>query len=193
MTNKAFVTPSPAKNSVHLSGGHSESELFMTAQNDGARHTRTVSQRQGINYMFKTASEATNLYRRNSARRSKNNIRTLQTDPSKMSSARNLNVEEEVFDSLVQPSEKILSTHFNQDCSCLAISTNFGFKVFSLLHPQKVVKLYENKDLGVVSLIAMQFRSNIIAVVTRSQNLENLYTEVDRKSNYNTQGYNSTR
>ena len=143
--------------------------------------------------MFKTASEATNLYRRNSARRSKNNIRTLQTDPSKMSSARNLNVEEEVFDSLVQPSEKILSTHFNQDCSCLAISTNFGFKVFSLLHPQKVVKLYENKDLGVVSLIAMQFRSNIIAVVTRSQNLENLYTEVDRKSNYNTQGYNSTR
>ena len=51
-----------------------------------------------------------------------------------MSSAKNINVEE-VFDSLVQQNEKVLSTHFNQDCSCLAISTNLGFKIFSLLHP----------------------------------------------------------
>ena len=61
----------------------------------------------------------------------------------------------EMIDSFAKVPEKVLSTHFNQDCSCLAISTNLGFKVFSLMHPNKIVKLYENKNLGVVSLIAM--------------------------------------
>ena len=86
-----------------------------------------------------------------------------------------------MFESFSKIPEKVLSTHLNQDCSCLAISTNLGFKVFSLLNLNKIVKLYENKDLGVVSLIAMQFRSNIIAVVTRSQNPENLFNEINLK------------
>jgi len=84
--------------------------------------------------MFKTANKERNMHRRSSVQRNKNNIRTLQTDPSKMSQGKVMNVEE-VFDSFVQPNEKVLSTHFNQDCSCLAISTNLGFKIFSLLHP----------------------------------------------------------
>jgi len=84
--------------------------------------------------MFKTSSKETNLYRRSSVQKgSKHNI-TYQTDPSKMSSTRGINVEE-VYETFVQPNEKVLSTHFNQDFSCLAISTNLGFKVFSLLHP----------------------------------------------------------
>ena len=80
--------------------------------------------------------------------------------------------------SMTDPVEKeqILSTHFNQDCSCLAVSTNQGFKVYSLAHPTKVIKLYHNRNLGEVSLISMQFRTNIVAVVTRTQkqNYDNL-------------------
>ena len=62
----------------------------------------------------------------------------------------------------------MLHCQFNQDSSCLAAATNFGFKIFSLSHPEKVVKLYETTDIGIVSLIEMQFRSNIIAVVLKS-------------------------
>ena len=49
----------------------------------------------------------------------------------------------------------MLHCQFNQDSSCLAVATNFGFKIFSLTHPEKVVKLYETMDIGVVSLIDM--------------------------------------
>ena len=50
----------------------------------------------------------------------------------------------------------------------MAISTNVGFKIYSLLHPNKVVSLYEKTDLGIISLIEMQYRTNILAYVTRN-------------------------
>ena len=53
------------------------------------------------------------------------------------------------------------------------MSTNKGFVVYSLAHPTKVIKLYHNKTLGEVSLISMQFRTNIVAVVTRTQKIQN--------------------
>lgn len=61
--------------------------------------------------------------------------------------------------------EVILHCQFNQDSTCLAVSTNLGFKIFSLSHPENIVKLYETTEIGIVSLIEMQFRSNIIALV----------------------------
>ena len=105
--------------------------------------------------MFKTVNKEANLFRRSSLQKNNENLRRkVETDQSKLSSSRGRNPEI-IFDSMTQPNERVLSTHFNQDCSCIAISTNLGFKVFSLMHPQKVVKLYENKELGVVSLISM--------------------------------------
>ena len=65
--------------------------------------------------------------------------------------------------------EVVMSTQFNQDFSCLAVSTNLGFKIYSVAHPNKLIKLYENKEIGVVSLICMQFRTNILALVTRCE------------------------
>ena len=59
----------------------------------------------------------------------------------------------------------MLNFQFNQDSSCIAVSTNYGFKIFSLTDPEKLVKLYETTDIGIVSLIEMQFKSNIIALV----------------------------
>jgi len=47
--------------------------------------------------------------------------------------------------SSINEAEIVLSTQFNQDFSCIAVSTNLGFKVYSLAHPSKLVKLYENK------------------------------------------------
>jgi hypothetical protein len=85
--------------------------------------------------MFKTASKEKHTRRSSVRQENRNNIRTLQTDPSKMSQGKVINIDEGTFASYVQPNEKVLSTHFNQDCSCLAISTNLGFKIFSLLHP----------------------------------------------------------
>ena len=35
----------------------------------------------------------------------------------------------------------------------------------------RLLKLYERQDIGVVSLIEMQFRTNIIAFVTRTSNI----------------------
>ena len=89
-----------------------------------------------------------NSYRRNSSAINFQNYNMTMTDP--------------------MEKEQILSTHYNQDCSCLAVSTNQGFKVYSLAHPTKVIKLYHNRNLGEVSLISMQFRTNIVAVVTRT-------------------------
>ena len=50
----------------------------------------------------------------------------------------------------------------------MAVSTNLGFKIYSLLHPSKILKLYEKADLGIISLVEMQFRTNILAYVTRN-------------------------
>ena len=69
----------------------------------------------------------------------------------------------------INEAEQVITAQFNQDFSCLAVSTTLGFKVYSLIHPTKLVKLYENRHLGVVSLICMQFRTNILALVTRTE------------------------
>ena len=69
----------------------------------------------------------------------------------------------------VHGNELVLSVAFNQDATCLAVSTNRGFKIYQISHPsQDLLLVYESQDIGVVSLIEMQFRSNIVALVTRS-------------------------
>jgi hypothetical protein len=72
----------------------------------------------------------------------------------------------------VKTHEYVLHTQFNQDGSCLAISTNLGFKIYSLLNPNCITKLYEKSDLGIISLVEMQFRTNILAFVTRNSKTE---------------------
>lgn len=62
----------------------------------------------------------------------------------------------------------MLHVTFNQDGTCLAVSTNLGFKIFQVCHPLQILKLHESREIGVVSLIEMQFRTNILAFVTRS-------------------------
>jgi hypothetical protein len=37
------------------------------------------------------------------------------------------------------------------------------------MQPNSMIKLHENKDIGIVSLISMQFRTNILAMITRSE------------------------
>lgn len=71
-----------------------------------------------------------------------------------------------------QEREQILSVSFNQDYTCLAISTSLGFKVYSLAQQNSLIKLYENKSFGIVSLISMQFRTNILALITRQERLK---------------------
>jgi hypothetical protein len=51
--------------------------------------------------------------------------------------------------------EVVLHTQFNQDGSWLAVSTNFGFKIFQIMDPQNIIKLYERSDIGIVTLIEM--------------------------------------
>ena len=57
---------------------------------------------------------------------------------------------------------------FNQDFSQLAVGTNLGFKVLQLAQPRRPVKVYENLEIGPVGLIAMQFKSSLVAIVTQN-------------------------
>lgn len=64
--------------------------------------------------------------------------------------------------------EVIISVRFNQDGTCLAISTSHGFRIYSVAQPTDApVLLFKCDSLGIVTLIEMQFRSNICALVTR--------------------------
>lgn len=68
----------------------------------------------------------------------------------------------------LQHKECVLHTQFNQDGSCLAISTNLGVKVYNISQPTRIQILFEKRDIGIVSLVEMQVRTNILAFVTRS-------------------------
>lgn len=65
--------------------------------------------------------------------------------------------------------EVVLCMQFNQDFSHLAVGTNLGCKVLAILPPKRPVKVYENVDLGPVGLIAMQYKSSAVAIVTQNQ------------------------
>ena len=64
--------------------------------------------------------------------------------------------------------EVIISVRFNQDGTCLAVSTSHGFRIYSVTQSEgKPVQLFKCDTIGVVTLVEMQFRSNICALVTR--------------------------
>lgn len=64
--------------------------------------------------------------------------------------------------------EVIISARFNQDSTCLAISTSHGFRIYSVTSTEGTpVLLFKCDSLGVVTLVEMQFRSNICALITR--------------------------
>ena len=72
--------------------------------------------------------------------------------------------------------EVIISARFNQDSTCLAISTSHGFRIYSVTQPSGVpILLFKCDSLGVVTLVEMQFRSNICALITR----ETFHSEVN--------------
>lgn len=78
----------------------------------------------------------------------------------------------ESFGGMSEDREKVLSVVFNQDYTCLAVATTRGFKVYSLAQQNNLIKLFENKNIGVVSLISMMFRANVLAIVTRQEKIK---------------------
>jgi len=57
--------------------------------------------------------------------------------------------------------EQVLCYTFNQDNTCLAVGTKRGFRIFQC-HPLEMVSW---ADIGPVSIVEMQYTSNILALV----------------------------
>lgn len=62
---------------------------------------------------------------------------------------------------LMNQREEVLYYSFNQDNTCLAVGTKRGFRIFQC-HPFDLVCF---ADIGPVSIIEMQYTSNILALV----------------------------
>eukprot|EP00996_Jenningsia_fusiforme_P002900 NODE_370_length_2348_cov_67.060896_g345_i0.p1 GENE.NODE_370_length_2348_cov_67.060896_g345_i0~~NODE_370_length_2348_cov_67.060896_g345_i0.p1 ORF type:complete len:345 (-),score=45.38 NODE_370_length_2348_cov_67.060896_g345_i0:81-1115(-) len=63
------------------------------------------------------------------------------------------------------PVDKVLCLNFNQDCSCLAVGTEDGFKIFSC-DPYR--KCYQKKD-GGMGLVSMLYCTSLLAIVGAGQ------------------------
>eukprot|EP00667_Euglena_gracilis_P025049 EG_transcript_29130 len=80
--------------------------------------------------------------------------------------------------------ERVLCLNFNQDCSCLAVGTQEGFKIFSC-DPFK--KCYEKKE-GGMGLVCMLYCTSLLAIVGAGQQASasprrlQLYNSSDQKS-----------
>jgi len=64
--------------------------------------------------------------------------------------------------------DKVLYFSYNQDNSCLAVGTMRGFRIYQCL-PFNLVSW---ADIGAVSIVEMQYTSNILAIVGHGENYE---------------------
>ena len=72
------------------------------------------------------------------------------------------------FSSQESISDTVLYFNFNQDNTCLAIGTKRGFRIFQC-HPFDLIYC---ADIGAVSIIEMQYTSNILALVGDGDSLQ---------------------
>eukprot|EP01012_Entosiphon_sulcatum_P064618 TRINITY_DN93446_c0_g1_i1.p1 TRINITY_DN93446_c0_g1~~TRINITY_DN93446_c0_g1_i1.p1 ORF type:complete len:352 (+),score=27.71 TRINITY_DN93446_c0_g1_i1:28-1083(+) len=80
--------------------------------------------------------------------------------------------------------ERVLCLNFNQDCSCLAVGTEEGFKIFSC---DPFRKCYEKKE-GGMGLVCMLYCTSLLAIVGAGQQASlsprrlQLYNSSEQKS-----------